>query len=154
MAGRAINRINYKNRNERLTQNEVNEMRVQRDMICNQMRDPGYTCSSSPPFPLWYYDGNLRTCQSIQFNGCGGNSNLFTSNDQCMQVCQGAAVNPYGGQIGNANMVGSYGNMSCNLYMPEGLNATVCNNIDMACADGYACLNKSYANYLMIKACA
>lgn len=58
-------------------------MRVQRDMICNQMRDPGYTCSSSPPFPLWYYDGNssesrnllntkvfiIRSCNTIYESG-------------------------------------------------------------------------------------
>ena len=52
---------------------------------CFFQRDLG-TCHNWTP-NFWYYDGNLKRCESFTYSGCGGNSNLFGSEKKCMDAC-------------------------------------------------------------------
>ncbi|KAI8128942.1 Papilin, partial [Lucilia cuprina] len=44
---------------------------------------------------LWWYDRHLRSCRQMWYLGCGGNSNRWCSQQECLQRCRRiASCNP------------------------------------------------------------
>ncbi|XP_046811319.1 male accessory gland serine protease inhibitor-like [Lucilia cuprina] len=37
---------------------------------------------------LWWYDRHLRSCRQMWYLGCGGNSNRWCSQQECLQRCR------------------------------------------------------------------
>ncbi|CRL05351.1 CLUMA_CG018238, isoform A [Clunio marinus] len=35
----------------------------------------------------WYFDVETKTCQTFSWGGCGGNSNKFLSEEECLKIC-------------------------------------------------------------------
>lgn len=56
--------------------------------------DPAETCSLGPDagdcnaaFQRWFHNPRSQTCQPFTWGGCGGNSNNFTSERECLRRC-------------------------------------------------------------------
>ena len=52
--------------------------------ICQLRPDPG-NCFAS--FEQFYYNTQWRTCLTFIWGGCGGNSNRFSTRDECERTC-------------------------------------------------------------------
>ncbi|XP_037577138.1 kunitz-type serine protease inhibitor A-like [Dermacentor silvarum] len=64
--------------------------------ICLRNRPAHLVCSVSPEvgvcrasLPMWYFDPSLGVCRGFVYGGCGGNSNKFSSCEECMERCSG-----------------------------------------------------------------
>ncbi|CAD6192312.1 unnamed protein product [Caenorhabditis auriculariae] len=55
--------------------------------ICKPNRDRGRKCSEKKPSIKWFFDKKSFTCLAFEHLGCGGNSNVFDTKDQCMSSC-------------------------------------------------------------------
>ncbi len=51
---------------------------------CNLPSEPGL-CKAY--FPSYYYDTATQSCKQFIYGGCGGNSNRFASQDECINTC-------------------------------------------------------------------
>lgn len=53
--------------------------------VCTQDPSPGDNCGKR----LWrfYYDPSVGTCSLLNYTGCGGNSNVFTRQRDCLDAC-------------------------------------------------------------------
>ncbi|KAH8413134.1 hypothetical protein KR009_008198 [Drosophila setifemur] len=38
--------------------------------------------------PAWTYDASKNSCSEFVFGGCGGNSNQFSSKNECEKACK------------------------------------------------------------------
>ena len=54
--------------------------------ICSQKKDAGICPGNVPRF---YFDKQLGRCGLFSYGGCGGNSNNFETQDQCVAHCGG-----------------------------------------------------------------
>lgn len=52
--------------------------------ICQLRPDPGQCYGS---FEQFYFNTQLRACQTFTWGGCGGNQNRFASRDECERAC-------------------------------------------------------------------
>ncbi|CAF0877270.1 unnamed protein product [Adineta ricciae] len=52
--------------------------------ICQLRPDPGLCYGS---FERYYFNTQLRACQTFNYGGCGGNQNRFLSRDECERAC-------------------------------------------------------------------
>ncbi|UJR08414.1 hypothetical protein I4U23_012684 [Adineta vaga] len=52
--------------------------------ICQLRPDPG-VCYGS--FEKYYFNTQVRACQTFTYGGCGGNQNRFSSRDECERAC-------------------------------------------------------------------
>ena len=52
--------------------------------ICEMNVDPG---NCDQPTLLFYYNKQTATCEQFYYNGCDGNDNKFTSEEQCQRRC-------------------------------------------------------------------
>ncbi|KAH8353540.1 hypothetical protein KR084_011717 [Drosophila pseudotakahashii] len=50
------------------------------------MAQDGAACMAY--MPAWTYDASKNACSEFIFGGCGGNSNQFTSRDECERACK------------------------------------------------------------------
>nr|XP_043065977.1 kunitz-type U15-theraphotoxin-Hs1g-like [Drosophila bipectinata] len=59
--------------------------------VCSGKGDPGtkigITCKLRATKEMWYYVSTKKTCQKMNYLGCGGNNNRYCSKDQCLQNC-------------------------------------------------------------------
>ncbi len=55
------------------------------DGIC---RLPAVTGPCKAYFPRWYFDNQEGQCKPFIYGGCGGNSNRFSSQEDCEKQCQ------------------------------------------------------------------
>ncbi|KAK6037752.1 Kunitz/Bovine pancreatic trypsin inhibitor domain protein, partial [Cooperia oncophora] len=62
---------------------------------CSLQVSKGVTCGSGSSY-RFYYNNQLKECQSFLFLGCDGNSNNFPSAEKCQNYCE-IAVCPNGG---------------------------------------------------------
>lgn len=65
--------------------------------VCALQLDVGRSCTAQVPRPMqmWYFSSASRTCQQFSFNGCGGNSNNFETQSECLTFCGGATSRTY-----------------------------------------------------------
>ena len=54
--------------------------------ICSQKKDAGICPGNVPRF---YFDKELGRCGLFSYGGCGGNSNNFGTQDECVAHCGG-----------------------------------------------------------------
>uniref|UniRef100_A0A131Z067 Tissue factor pathway inhibitor n=1 Tax=Rhipicephalus appendiculatus TaxID=34631 RepID=A0A131Z067_RHIAP len=54
--------------------------------VCGMGPEVGM-CNSS--VPMWYFDAGMGVCRGFLYSGCGGNSNKFSSCQECMSRCSG-----------------------------------------------------------------
>ncbi len=52
--------------------------------ICQLRPDTG-SCYAS--FEQYYFNTQLRSCQTFVWGGCGGNQNRFASREECERTC-------------------------------------------------------------------
>ncbi|KAJ8038425.1 Boophilin-H2 [Holothuria leucospilota] len=52
--------------------------------VCDLPADPG-SCHGF--FPRYYYDAETSQCQFFIYGGCGGNENIFESEEECQAAC-------------------------------------------------------------------
>merc|ERR1712098_464460 len=45
----------------------------------------GGTCEAF--FPSWGFNSMTGACESFIFGGCGGNANIFETEEECMKTC-------------------------------------------------------------------
>ncbi|KAK6742308.1 hypothetical protein RB195_009896 [Necator americanus] len=64
------------------------------DSVCNQPLSEGILCIATPVTRFWF-NASAGACQLFSYNGCGGNSNIFSSLDACQETCTGIEVGPY-----------------------------------------------------------
>ncbi|CAA98461.2 BPTI/Kunitz inhibitor domain-containing protein [Caenorhabditis elegans] len=57
---------------------------------CFAARDSGNTCAENSSSRMFYYLPRLGTCQPFMYQGCGGNSNRFSSAQECRSACTNA----------------------------------------------------------------
>jgi len=50
------------------------------------MAQDGAACMAF--MPAWTYDASKNACSEFVFGGCGGNSNQFSSRDECEKACK------------------------------------------------------------------
>ncbi|XP_037709951.1 male accessory gland serine protease inhibitor [Drosophila subpulchrella] len=50
------------------------------------MAQDGAACMAF--MPAWTYDAAKNACSEFVFGGCGGNSNQFSSRDECEKACK------------------------------------------------------------------
>ncbi|KAM6959283.1 kunitz-type serine protease inhibitor 6-like [Aplochiton taeniatus] len=55
---------------------------------CMVQSDPG-PCRAA--FPMFFYRHSTGTCQAFIYGGCHGNSNAYTTHEECMSRCGGGA---------------------------------------------------------------
>ena len=55
---------------------------------CSQKRDAGICPGNVPRF---YFDKELGRCRLFTYGGCGGNSNNFATQDECVANCGGTS---------------------------------------------------------------
>ncbi|KAJ8018672.1 Boophilin-H2 [Holothuria leucospilota] len=55
--------------------------------VCDLPVDPG-SCRGF--FPRYYYDADTSQCQVFIYGGCGGNENIFASEEECLTLCGGS----------------------------------------------------------------
>ena len=48
---------------------------------------PSNTGPCRGAFPRWFYNSSSDSCELFIYGGCGGNTNRFTSLQQCIQSC-------------------------------------------------------------------
>ncbi|KAF8381582.1 tag-290 [Pristionchus pacificus] len=58
---------------------------------CTSSRDSGVSCEESASSFSFYYDSRSKVCQPFMYKGCGGNSNRYSSRDECLSVCSPSA---------------------------------------------------------------
>lgn len=54
--------------------------------VCGMGPEMGM-CNSS--VPMWYFDAGMGLCRGFLYSGCGGNSNQFSTCEECMGRCSG-----------------------------------------------------------------
>ncbi|GMT10549.1 hypothetical protein PFISCL1PPCAC_1846, partial [Pristionchus fissidentatus] len=54
---------------------------------CTSSRDSGVPCEEATSSFSFYYDPKSKVCQPFSYKGCGGNSNRFSSKDECLNTC-------------------------------------------------------------------
>ncbi|ETN72717.1 Kunitz/Bovine pancreatic trypsin inhibitor domain protein [Necator americanus] len=64
---------------------------------CLVAKDVGVECDKSAQ-RMFYYDSHYKVCQPFQYRGCGGNSNRFSTAQECREQC------PNGGTSGTTTM--------------------------------------------------
>ncbi|KAK6758700.1 hypothetical protein RB195_016117 [Necator americanus] len=64
---------------------------------CLVAKDVGVECDK-PTQRMFYYDSHYKVCQPFQYRGCGGNSNRFSTAQECREQC------PNGGTSGTTTM--------------------------------------------------
>lgn len=52
---------------------------------CHLNSDRGFVCGEY--VQRWYYNGVVGACLPFWYGGCGGNSNRFASETECLQTC-------------------------------------------------------------------
>jgi len=57
------------------------------EVDCFEERDPG-TCLNS--HEAWFYDPTHNKCHFFIYSGCGGNSNRFFTEEECIGTCKDA----------------------------------------------------------------
>nr|XP_054927923.1 amblin-like isoform X2 [Dermacentor andersoni] len=64
--------------------------------ICLPNNPAHSVCSVGPEvgvcrgsLPMWYFDPSSGVCRGFVYSGCGGNSNKFSSCEECMDRCSG-----------------------------------------------------------------
>lgn len=62
----------------------VAELVVMKTDVCSLKPDKG-PCTNY--VTKWYYDTGDKLCKTFTYGGCGGNGNLFTSQDECTKQC-------------------------------------------------------------------
>lgn len=53
-----------------------------------QPMDSGQPCKENGPKQMYYFTTNQERCLLFHYKGCGGNSNRFKSQDNCIDACQ------------------------------------------------------------------
>ncbi|KAE9548997.1 hypothetical protein FO519_007789 [Halicephalobus sp. NKZ332] len=54
---------------------------------CSLSRDTGESCSENSSSRMFYFDSRMSVCQPFFYKGCGGNSNKFSSAQECKEAC-------------------------------------------------------------------
>ncbi|KAI6187724.1 hypothetical protein M3Y98_00275600 [Aphelenchoides besseyi] len=67
-----------------------------RAYTCSLSPDKGVQCGAGRSF-RYYFNAHKQTCESFQYEGCDGNSNLFQNVEDCQDYC-GVGGCPNGGQ--------------------------------------------------------
>lgn len=49
-------------------------------------QDQGQVCQAGYKL-VWFFDTSEGRCSQFWYGGCGGNDNIFTSKEQCEQIC-------------------------------------------------------------------
>jgi hypothetical protein len=58
--------------------------------LCAAPADAGdLRCKGDEVESKWAWDAASSSCQQFSYYGCGGNSNNFESEEDCMSVCVG-----------------------------------------------------------------
>uniref|UniRef100_L7LQ17 Putative bilaris n=1 Tax=Rhipicephalus pulchellus TaxID=72859 RepID=L7LQ17_RHIPC len=64
--------------------------------VCSSRRRSHPVCGMGPEMgmcnssvPMWYFDAGMGVCRGFVYSGCGGNSNKFSSCEECMGRCSG-----------------------------------------------------------------
>nr|XP_037275279.1 boophilin-H2-like [Rhipicephalus microplus] len=64
--------------------------------VCSSRRRSHPVCGMGPEMgmckssvPMWYFDAGMGVCRGFVYSGCGGNSNKFSTCEECMNRCSG-----------------------------------------------------------------
>lgn len=76
--------MHYKSQGEDIVIKLMNSVSEIDEDICHQPMDPG---TGDSPTVMYYFSAEVEGCQEFTYNGEGGNSNRFSSPEDCNMAC-------------------------------------------------------------------